>query len=234
METRRAMMTSRRGSISSRLIDGLGETHLARDRKEVFCAIVGKDVWREVGANRNIRGRNECPKGGIRGRVGECARKSDVASSCAPAAAAIRRRKSSRFRGNPRLQLALPAARSRPPVLEPVEDIGVPNRPESLEKLPYPHGVVLRGVDHAAVEDGLEYQNLLRLGRPPGPHALGGGEDHVTGGAVGAALGLSCLVFHGGRRQGRRRDQLGPTLTGWTRRRGGMNGVEMNSGVWFL
>ena len=71
-----------------------------------------------------------------------------------------------------RLQLALAPARAGAAVLEPVEDVGVADGAEALQQLADADGLVLGRVHHAAVEDGLEDEYLLRLGRPPRPHRL--------------------------------------------------------------
>ena len=63
--------------------------------------------------------------------------------------------------------LALAAAGSGAAVLEPVEDVGVADGAEFLEKLPYSDGFVLWRVNHATVEDGLEYEDLFWLWSPP-------------------------------------------------------------------
>lgn len=53
--------------------------------------------------------------------------------------------------------MALAAAGAGAPVLEPVEDVGVTHGPEFLEELANTDGLLLRWVNHAAVEDGLQY-----------------------------------------------------------------------------
>ena len=64
------------------------------------------------------------------------------------------------------LQLPLAVAGSGASVLEPVEDVGVTDGVEFLEKLPYSNSFVLWRIKHAAVEDGFEYEDLLGLWSP--------------------------------------------------------------------
>lgn len=66
------------------------------------------------------------------------------------------------------LQLPLLATRSRPPILEPVEDVSVPQGSELLEQLADPNRLIFGGVHHSTVEDGLEDEDLFRLRHPPG------------------------------------------------------------------
>lgn len=104
----------------------------------------------------------------------------------------------SRISGEPGLQLALAAAGPGAAVLEPVEDVGVADGAEFFEELADPHGLILGGVHHAAVEDGFEDEDLLGLGGPTGTHGLGGGAAAravvVGGGVVVAVWGV---VIHG-------------------------------------
>lgn len=70
------------------------------------------------------------------------------------------------------LHLPQSPPRSRPSVLEPVEDVGIPHWPEFLEKLADPYCLVPGRVDHPAVEDGVEDRDLLWLRVPSHPHWL--------------------------------------------------------------
>ena len=70
------------------------------------------------------------------------------------------------------LELAGAAAGAGAAVLEPVEDVGVADGAEALEEAADARRLVLGRVHHAAVEDGLQYQDLLRLRRPPRPRRL--------------------------------------------------------------
>jgi len=91
------------------------------------------------------------------------------------------------------LELAGAAAGPGAAVLEPVEDVGVADGAEALQEAADARRLVFGRVHHAAVEDGLQDQDLLRLGCPPRPR-----RRWLTLAAAVVGLCLAEVGVHGG------------------------------------
>ena len=153
--------------------------HLPRDGEQVVAAAPVVHVPHHH-PHRRRRGRprwgrrGAVPGGAVREHPERRSRRAGVARREATGRSSRRRSRRGGGRGRLRLrlQLALAAAGARAAVLEPVEDVGVADGAEALEQLADADGLVLGRVHHAAVEDGLQDEYLLRLRRPPRPHRL--------------------------------------------------------------
>jgi hypothetical protein len=150
-----------------------GVAHLPRDGEQVVAAAVVQVAHHPLARRRRRR-----PRRGRGRAVGSGEHPRRRRSRRVSRREAARGGRSRRGRGGRRrrlrlrLQLALAPAGAGAAVLEPVEDVGVAHGAEALQQLADADRLVLWRVHHAAVEDGLEDEYLLRLGRPPRPHRL--------------------------------------------------------------
>jgi hypothetical protein len=170
------------------------QPHLPRDGEEVVAAVhlVGEEVRRRGGRGRQGRGRGHHASAHLAVPVHSEGRRSVVAGAVVVADAddaGVRELLGGGAAGL--LELAGAAAGAGAAVLEPVEDVGVADGAEALEEAADARRLILGRVHHAAVEDGLEDQDLLRLRRPPRPR-----RRRLA--ALAAAVSLAVVRVHGG------------------------------------
>jgi hypothetical protein len=150
-----------------------GVAHLPRDGEQVVAAAVVQVAHHPLARRRRRRPRRGRGRAVGSGEHPRRRRSRRVSRREAARGGRSRRgRGGRRRRRRLRLQLALAPAGAGAAVLEPVEDVGVAHGAEALQQLADADRLVLWRVHHAAVEDGLEDEYLLRLGRPPRPHRL--------------------------------------------------------------
>jgi len=152
------------------------EPHLPGDGEEVVPAIdvVAKEVGRRRDRRRHRRNRGHAGvaclalpvHGEERDTVVEAVEVPGPGDDCCGGSCVLAR---GRAGAAGLLELAGAAAGPGAAVLEPVEDVGVADGAKALEQAADARRLVFGRVHHAAVEDGLQDEDLLRLRRPPRP-----------------------------------------------------------------